>query len=342
MRALAAILLALTMGWTGSLAWGQSRGVFGDVRAADAQMVERLRLRLSSYALLGGIDSHSVGWPRPSDERLSGGQAGRGADVAQFGVAPVDRKPGDVFSNCDGCPEMVVVPPGAFMMGSPADEAERMANEGPQHRVTIAGQFAIGKYEVTFEQWDTCVADGGCDHRPDDEGWGRGRRPVIYVNMPDVRQYTDWLSQRTGETYRLPSEAEWEYATRAGTTTPFHFGSTISPVQANFNGSYVYGGGAIGVDRQQSVPVGSFPANGFGLHDMHGNVWEWVEDCSSPTYDGAPVDGTAWLTAGCEMHVIRSGSSHYGPGLLRSANRIGVSPDHRVLYYGFRVAMTLP
>ncbi len=262
--------------------------------------------------------------------------------VTTIGLFPDQGNAGDMFQDCTDCPEMLVVPAGTFMMGSPADEAERLDNEGPQHRVTIARPFAIGRYEVTFDQWDECVADGGCDHRPDDEGWGRGQRPVIYVNLHDVRQYTDWLSQKTGETYRLPSEAEWEYAARAGTTTPFHFGSTISPAQANYNGNFTYGGGPEGADRQQTLPAGSFPANGFGLHDVHGNAWEWVQDCSFVGYDGAPTDGTAWRTANCEMHVIRSGSSHYGPGLVRSASRIGVSALHRVIYYGFRVAKTLP
>ena len=273
---------------------------------------------------------------------LAVGRAEPPPQVAAAHVSPPQREPSDVFGECDGCPEMVVVPAGAFMMGSPADEAERLDNEGPQHSVTFAQPFAIGKYEVTFDQWDACVADGGCDFRPDDEGWGRGRRPVMYVNWQDVHQFTGWLSQKTGATYRLPSEAEWEYAARAGTITPFHTGNTISTDQANYNGSYIYGGGVIGEDRQQTLPAGSFPANGFGLHDVHGNVWEWVQDCNSVSYDGAPTDGTAWRTDSCDMGVIRSGSSHYGPGLLRSANRIGVGPDLHVIYYGFRVARTLP
>lgn len=299
----------------------------------------RAFVAISLVLAAGWADSPAWGQPRGV---FGGARADRGADVAAAGVVPPQRAPGDVFTDCGDCPEMVVVPAGTFMMGSPADEAERLDNEGPQHGVTIARPFAMGMYEVTFDQWNACVADGACEHQPDDEGWGRGRHPVIYVNLQDAGQYTGWLSQKTGETYRLPSEAEWEYAARAGTTTPFHTGSTISPAQANFNGSYTYGDGAKGADRQQTMPIGSFPANGFGLHDMHGNAWEWVQDCSNVTYDGAPADGTAWRTATCDMSIIRSGSSHYGPGLVRSASRIGVSPFLRVIYYGFRVAKTLP
>ena len=153
--------------------------------------------------------------------------------------------------------------------------------------MTIARPFAVGKFEVTFAEWDACLSGGGCSHRPGDAGWGRGKRPVINVSWNDAKAYVAWLSRQTGRAYRLLSEAEWEYAARAGTTTPFSTGRTITSDQANFNSN------RIGQYRQQTVPVGLFSANGFGLHDMHGNVAEWVEDCWHENYVGAPVDGSA-------------------------------------------------
>jgi formylglycine-generating enzyme required for sulfatase activity len=144
-------------------------------------------------------------------------------------------KPGETFRDCPDCPEMVVVPAGSFMMGSPASEANRQGDEGPQRTVKIGKPFAVGKFEVTFDEWDACVADGGCTQKPGDEGWGRGRRPVIYVSWYDAQEYTGWLSRKTGKSYRLLTEAEWEYAARAGTSTPFSTGATITPDQATLS-----------------------------------------------------------------------------------------------------------
>jgi formylglycine-generating enzyme required for sulfatase activity len=178
---------------------------------------------------------------------------------------------------------MVALPGGTFLMGSPEGEEGRDADEGPQHEVTIRS-FAIGKYEVTFEEWDACVAAGGCNgYQPDDRGWGRGRRPVINVSWDDAQAYMAWLAEATGKPYRLPSEAEWEYATRAGTTTRYAFGDEITEKEANF-------GGTVG----KTTEVGSYPANAWGLHDIHGNVVEWVEDIWHNSYQGAPADGSAW------------------------------------------------
>ena len=175
---------------------------------------------------------------------------------------------GHVFRDCLECPEMVVIPGGSYMMGSPSGEEGRSNNEGPRHEVTIPRPFAVGKYEVTFAEWDVCVAGGGCGgYRPIDRGWGRGRRPVIEVSWEDTKSYVEWLSRKTGKRYRLLTESEWEYVARAGTTGPFHFGRTISTELANYEGD--------GLWRSKTVSVGSFPANGFGLHDVHGNVWEW-------------------------------------------------------------------
>lgn len=249
-------------------------------------------------------------------------------------------KPGETFSDCPNCPEMVVIRGGTFTMGSPRNEEGRSNDEGPQRQVTIA-PFAIGKTEVTFDQWDACVAAGGCNgYRPDDE-WGRGSQPVINVSWQDAQAYVDWLAEKTGKPYRLPTEAEWEYAARAGTTTPFSFGSTISTVQANYDGNYVYGAGTKGEDRQRTVPAGSLPANPWGLYEVHGNLWEWVEDCYHDSYKGAPADGRAWVENSCSVRVFRGGSWSYLPGFLRSAYRGGLEPGYRNIAVGFRVARTL-
>ena len=251
---------------------------------------------------------------------------------------------GERFRDCDGtwCPELVVVPAGSFMMGSPLSETGRYDDEGPVHRVRIAQPFAVGVYEVTFAEWDACVRDGGCGgHRADDEGWGRGRRPVIDVSWEDAQSYVRWLSRKTGEKYRLLSESEWEYVARGGTTGPFHLGATISTDEANYNGLYIYGSGRQGQFRRRTVSVGRFPANEFGLHDVHGNVWEWVEDCWNGGYAGVPADGGAWETVDCSRRVLRGGSWGSDPRNLRSAIR-GKNPfGYRNVGVGFRVARTL-
>ena len=258
-------------------------------------------------------------------------------------------KVGELFRDCPECPDMVIVPPGSFLMGSPdAEEGRRRRYEGPLHRVTFAVPFAVGIYEVTFDEWDACVADGGCLHRPYDGGWGRGRRPVVHVSWQDAHAYVAWLSELTGKDYRLLSESEWEYAARAGTATPFHTGATISTDQANYNGDYVYGNGREGEYRGRTLPVGSFLPNDWGLHDVHGNVWEWVEDDWSVVYDddslgayqGAPVDGSVREFHG-ECCVVRGGSWLDLPWFLRSAARIRISYGSRYNYVGFRVALAL-
>ena len=247
-----------------------------------------------------------------------------------------EREPGRKFRDCAGCPEMVVVPAGSFMMGSPSGERGRDGDEGPVHRVRIGEPFAVGVYEVTFEEWEACVSGGGCwGYRPSDEGWGRGRRPVINVDWEDAQAYVEWLSEKTGEGYRLLSESEWEYVARAGTGTRYWWGDGIGRNQANCDGC-----GSRWDDRQ-TAPVGSFAPNGFGLYDVHGNVWEWVEDCWNGSYAGAPVDGSAWESGNCDVRVLRGGSWYSVPGGLRSAVRFGDSAGYRISYFGFRVARTL-
>ena len=226
-------------------------------------------------------------------------------------VARPGRAPGTAFRDCPDCPEMVVVPAGSFMMGSPSHEAGRAEDEDPRHRVTIAKPFAVGKYEVTFAEWDACVADGGCGgHRPEDEGWGRGRRPLVNVSWDDAKAYVRWLSRKTGKPYRLPSEAEWEYAARAGTTTRYSWGDDIGRNRANC----LYCDSRW--DLKQTAPAGSFRANVFGLHDVHGNVSEWVEDCWNDNYAGAPADGSPWTDGGCTRRVLRGGSWFNEPRYL--------------------------
>ena len=227
-------------------------------------------------------------------------------------------------------------------MGSPPGEAGRWDREGPVHRVSIGEALAVGVYEVTFEEWDACVRDGGCGgYRPNDRGWGRGRRPVIHVSWEDAQAYVRWLRGKTGKGYRLLSESEWEYVARAGTETAFHTGETISTEQANYNGNHVYGRGRKGSYRRKTAPVGSFGENGFGLHDVHGNVWEWVEDCWNGSYEGAPADGSAWTSGNCGRRVLRGGSWYDRPRSLRSANRGRDSSGSRGSFVGFRIVRTL-
>ena len=244
---------------------------------------------------------------------------------------------GREFRDCsDVCPEMVVLPAGEFMMGSPPGEPGRRASEGPQRRVTIARPFAVGKFEVTFAEWQACVAGGGCTRNPNpsDSGWGRGRRPVINVSWHDAKEYAAWLSRKTGKAYRLLSEAEWEYAARAGTTTRYAFGDAISKSQAQYSE-------VGGVSAGKTVEVGSYPANRFGLHDMHGNVWEWVEDAWHSNYQGAPGDGSVWPGGDTSLRVLRGGSWFDLPGNLRSAVHYRTPPADSGSYYGFRLARTL-
>jgi formylglycine-generating enzyme required for sulfatase activity len=195
-------------------------------------------------------------------------------------------------------------------------------NEGPQHKVTIAKPFAVGKFEVTFAEWDARVASRACKHKPQDWPRGRGKRPVSKVSWDHItEEYLPWLSRKTGRTYRLLTEAEWEYAARAGTTTPFSTGETITDSQAS-----------LGWRWDKPYQAGSFAANAFGLHDMHGSVWEWVADCYSDSYTGVPDDGSPVASANCTHRVIRGGSASIDRETadieaLRSAKRVKFAPD---------------
>lgn len=240
-------------------------------------------------------------------------------------------KSGETFRDCPDCPEMVVVPAGEFWMGSSGLEQGHTSREEPQHKVVIAKPFAAGKFEVTFTEWDACVSDGGCNgYRPSDEGWGRGRRPVINVSWADAKAYAAWLSKKSGETYRLLSEAEWEYAALAGRDTKYVLRKPITEQDAQFSAS-------------KTAEVGSFEPNAFGLYDMLGNVAEWVEDCWREDYKGASEDGAVLTSGDCDNRGARGGSwANNDPKYVRATDRGSGHPTNLRHYdAGFRVARQL-
>lgn len=229
-------------------------------------------------------------------------------------------------------PQMVSIPAGSFQMGC-VSGIGCSDDEKPVHTVTLSA-FEMGVTEVTFEQWDACVAFGGCDQYPEDEGWGRGNRPAINVSWEDTQQYIAWLNKTTGKHYRLPTEAEWEYAARAGSSTQYSWGDEVGKNQANCHGC------GSQWDNTQTAPVGSFGANGFGLFDMHGNVWEWVQDWKDDDYYGkSPAQNPPGPSSG-KNRVYRGGGWSSGAGNMRSAYRYSNSPDFRIYYLGFRLLRT--
>ncbi len=239
--------------------------------------------------------------------------------------------------------EMVQIPGGSFLMGSPAGEESRSDDEGPQHPVTIQ-PFLIGKFAVTQAQWRSVAGlpKINRDLDPDPSHFKGANRPVEQVSWEEVVEFCERLSRKTGKQYRLPSEAEWEYACRAGTTTPFHFGETITTDLANYCGNYTYGSGAKGKYREQTVDVGSFPPNAFGLYDMHGNVAEWCLDPWHDSYQGSPVDGSAWIEGGDSFYrLLRGGNWNGSPIFCRSAFRARHAPGEGHYRRGFRVACSL-
>ena len=251
-------------------------------------------------------------------------------------VAERALKPGQTFRECaTDCPEMLVIPSGSFIMGSPDNEADRSSDEGPLRGVTIAKPFAISTSPVTFAEWDACVAVGGCLDVTD-SGFGRGNRPVINVNWEDARQYAAWLTRMTGKPYRLLSELEWEYAARAGASTRYFWGDEIGKGNANCIGC------GSKWDGRMTSPVGSFKPNPFGVYDAHGNVWQWVEDCHHDRYDGAPTDGSAWIE-NCERgrRAVRGGGWDSYDYNIRAANRDRISIGSRINDLGIRVARSL-
>ena len=263
-----------------------------------------------------------------------------GPATAPSASSPPAAQPGQSFSDTLSSggrgPEMVVIPAGRFRMGCVSGQ-ECDDDELPVHDVTIPQAFAVSKYEVTFEDYDRYTYP----NRVDDEGWGRGRRPVINVSWNDAQDYVEWLSAQTGHAYRLLSEAEWEYVARAGSSTRYSWGNDIGSNRANCHDAVAFGFGTCGDQWENTAPVGSFQPNAFGVHDMHGNVYEWVEDCWNASYAGAPTDGNAWRSADCVRRVSRGGSWLSYPRDLRSAIRFWAGTLFRYDFVGFRVARTL-
>jgi formylglycine-generating enzyme required for sulfatase activity len=238
------------------------------------------------------------------------------------------RTAGEIIKDCKQCPTMVVIPAGSFMMGSNTGKV----NEKPPHYVKI-NEFILSQSEVTFEQWDACLADKICKHNPMDDMLGRTTLAVMNVNWDDTQLFLKWLNNKSKRKYRLPSEAEWEYAARAGTTTAYSWGDNIG----NNNASCI--GCNTGIDNNKINKIKNYPPNAFGLYDMHGNVWEWTADCWHPNYSGAPSDGEAWEPNGCKRYVVRGGSGGNSPEDLRSASRGAQDSKQRLNSIGFRVAL---
>ncbi len=253
--------------------------------------------------------------------------------------------PGESFREClEGCPEMIVVPAGVFTMGASAAEyagadavlvaRSLYSNAEPQHGVQIVRPFAVSKFVITFANWDACVSVGGCAHITDN-GMGRDSKPLVNVTWNEAEQYVSWLSKLTGRDYRLLSEAEWEYAARAGATTSFYWGKDVGSGNANCIGC------GSKWDGRETSPVGSFAANRFGLFDMAGNIWQWTQDCYQDNYIQAPIDGTARRDGDCSFRVLRGGSWSHPPDTLRLFFRDKNSRDKRSDRVGFRIGRTL-
>ena len=268
------------------------------------------------------------------------GLAGTGANAQRGLSSNADRPsgaavtqasldPGETFKDCPDCPELVVVPPGDFVMGSNDTPYEK-----PERAISIRKPFAIGRREVMFAEWDQCADAGACKHRPDDHGWGRGDRPVINVSWDDSKLFVAWLSEKTGQRYRLPSEAEWEYAARAGTKTPFWWGRDAGTGRAQCDTCG-------NLTTKQIVATGSFRPNGFGLYDTSGNAAEWVEDCWNDNYRNAPKDAAASITGDCRLRVLRGGNFLSKTTEIRSASRFRYDVDVRFYGNGFRVVRDL-
>ncbi len=278
---------------------------------------------------------------------------GLGCAAPSSDTASIDHLPGEKFRDCDQCPVMMSLNVGEFTMGTPVSEPKSEDRERPQHKVTISRPFAIGVFEITFDEWSACVAAKGCNNYiPDDENWGRGKRPVVHVNWHDANAYVEWLRQVTGEDYRLPSEAEWEFAARGETTSAYSFGDDEDNLCrfANAADTSLHAGDDEGYlplncnDEfgAETAPVGSFKPNPYGLYDMHGNVWEWVADCWNESYAGAPVDGLVWAEGNCDQRVLRSASwVDARGGSLRSGHRGRIETSMRSNNLGFRVARTI-
>ena len=353
-----------------ALQWGLNALGF-EVARADGLLGPRSRDAISSWQSAKGYEATSYLTREQAEALIAAGREAR--ERAEREAAKRERVPavGEVFRDCPHCPEMVVVPSGRFMMGSPSSEEDRLDDESPRHRVTIGSPFAVGAHEVTRDEFGRFVSATGrsmgdsCWIWEDEEGKARsglgwrnpgfsqtGSHPVVCVSWDDARAYVRWLSRETGESYRLLSESEWEYVARAGTATRYWWGDGSSSQCRYANGADA----SLGQDWQdrgydwgvdcddgysQTSPVGSFGRNSFGLHDIHGNVWEWVQDCRNDSYAGAPGDGSAWESGDCSYRVLRGGGWFDNPRSLRAAIRLWLVSGFRGGDIGFRVARTL-
>ncbi|MCY4211596.1 MAG: formylglycine-generating enzyme family protein [Gammaproteobacteria bacterium] len=317
---------------SGDCSWRVARGGFWGLHAAHLRSAQR-----SYYGRSGRYNF--VGFRLAQDEPLSTVEANASMhkphSKSRLEMEKKEARSEEIrarISEPVRADEMVSIPGGTFHMGDLSGIGTGDDDELPVRTVTVPA-FRLGKHEVTFAQWDACVADGGCNgYIPGDMGWGRGNQPVINISWYDIQSFIDWLNGKTGGNYRLPTEAEWEYAGRASTTTEYSWGDDISSNRANCDGC------GSQWDDEGTAPVGSFPANPWGVHDMHGNVWEWVQDCWNDNYKGAPKDGRAWTDGDCSLRVVRGGSWYFGAWYLRSANRFRLDRTARDSGFGFRLA----
>jgi len=264
----------------------------------------------------------------PTGGGSTGGSAASGSAGTTVGAAAA--APGRSFRDCDACPSLVEVPAGVYLMGSDQGRPD----EKPRHEVRFASPFAIGVHEITLAEWDACLREGGCHFSP--KAGADGRVPASNLSWDDAQEYVSWLSKKTGHAYRLPTEAEWEYAASGGKTTAYWWGDEVGKGNANCSDCGSDWGG------QGPAPVGSFKPNPFGLYDVHGNLWEWTMDCTNRSYKGAPADGSAWLRGDCSVRVLRGGSWNLGSEYLRTTRRNHYDRDVRYYLHGFRVVRSLP
>jgi formylglycine-generating enzyme required for sulfatase activity len=264
------------------------------------------------------------------DEGAGGNGHGAVDEPTAAGVGSAATAPEGTFRDCDACPLMVEVPAGTYLMGSDQGRPD----EKPRHEVRFARPFAIGANEVTLAEWDACLREGGCRFSP--EAGADARVPANNLSWDDAQSYVAWLGKKTGHAYRLPTEAEWEYAASGGKTTAYWWGDEAGKGNANCNDC------GSDWDGRAPAPVGSFAPNPFGLYDVHGNLWEWTMDCVNGSYKGAPADGSAWLRGDCIARVLRGGSWNLGAEYMRTTRRNHYDRDVRYYLHGFRVALSPP
>lgn len=326
-----AALRALLGPHAGSQAW---RPMMPGLRSTMASMSTSPRRRrvfaaLAALAAVGFLALYYVTAPETDEGRTR-------AMFPPPGDPVLALRPGAVFRECAECAALVVVPAGRFRMGAPAGDADAGEHERPQRDISIARPFALGRIEVTAAEYAACAADGGCPNRGEHAPWGGGRMPVVKVEWRDAKAYAAWLAKKTGKPYRLPSEAEWEYAARAGTTQRYVWGDRPGRNRANCEGC------GSEWDGRQAAPASSFAANPFGLHDMLGNVWEWTEDCWSPSLADVPADGGARPPSSpCAGRTLRGGSFDLPPERMRVTSRSSSDAEVGEIFIGFRIARSL-